>query len=137
MKKILSLIKYTLLIICVITLVLVGVMAENYEGVSIMLTWMYILLGIAILVAVIGPLFNLLQNPQAAVRSLLGIGIVIVVLVIAYAMSSAEPVVNPAGGYFDKPGELLLTDTGLYTTYFALVAAVVIAVVGEIRSSIK
>lgn len=135
MKKILSLIKYVLLAICAVTLVIVMTRGEN--GVDLMLNWAYILLGIAIAASVLFPMFNLAQNPKGAMRTLLGLGLVVIIVGVSYAMSSVEPVANPAGGFFDKPSELKLTDTGLYTTYAALAGAIVLAVLGEIRNSFK
>ena len=135
MKKALSLLKYILLAIGLITVILVIVRGD--AGVGTMLTWGYVLLGIGVLAAVLFPLFNLAQNPKGAMSNLMGLGVVVVILVIAYALSSGEPIRLATGEMYEDAGSLKLTDTGLYTTYVALVGAVLVAVLGEIRNSFK
>ena len=137
MKKILSIFKYALFAISIIALILVFTMSEpEYKGVEIILNWAYVLVGIAILSVIVFPLINLAQNPKAAMRSLIGLGVMILVIGVSYAMSSDAPIVTSVATY-DSPFELKFTDTGLYTAYFALAAALVITVVGEIRNSFK
>lgn len=135
MTKILSILKYLLLAISVVALIVVAVNGE--DGVSFLLNWAYILFGIGVVVTVLLPLFNLAQNPRGALRSLIGLAVVVVVVGIAWAMASTEPVVNSAGGYFTNYGELKISDTGLITTYIAFGLAVIVVVLGEIRNSFK
>ncbi|MCC8019817.1 MAG: hypothetical protein LIO85_08620 [Rikenellaceae bacterium] len=135
MTKILSILKYLLLAISVVALIVVAVNGE--DGVSFLLNWAYILFGIGVVVTVLLPLFNLAQNPRGALRSLIGLVVVVVVVGIAWAMASTEPVVNSAGGYFTNYGELKISDTGLITTYIAFGLAVIVVVLGEIRNSFK
>lgn len=139
MKKILAITKYALLAISVVALAYVMFSGEESvdSAVGLILNWAAILLGLAVVATVVLPLLNLAQNPKGAMRSLIGIGIVVVVLAIAYAMSSTEPVVNSAGGFFTDPTMLKITDTELYTTYIALGAAILVVVAGEIRNSFK
>ncbi len=136
MEKALSILKYVLLGVGVLTLLLMLFMSED-SGVGIMLTWGYILMGIALVAALLFPLFNLAQNPKGAKRSLIGLAVVVVVVGIAVALSSTTPVVDAAGNIYDKPGQLRLTDAGLYTTYFAMIAAVLAVIIGEVRNSFK
>ena len=136
MKKALSILLYALLAVCVVMLVMVFVLPDN-EGVGLILSWTYILLGLAILSAIIFPLINLVKNPKAAVRSLIGLGVVIVVVGIALALSSTEPVTLPGNKVFDDPTGLLVTDAGLYTAYVALIAAILVTIFGGIRNSFK
>lgn len=130
-----SLLKYLLLAIGLFSLIYVIINGDG--GVGLMLTWGYVLLGIATLVSVVFPIFHLAQNPKGAVRNLLGLGLVVVVLGVSYALSSAEPIRLPSNEIYDNAGGLLLTDTGLYTAYLALVGAILVAIFGEIRNSFK
>lgn len=134
MKKLLSLLKYVLLAISVVMIILVMVNGE--DAVSGILRWAYVLLGLAIAASVLFPLFNLAQNPKGALRTIVGLGVVALIVGIAWAMSSDEAIVT-AVDTFDKSFDLKITDTGLYTAYFALGAAVVVSVIGEIRNSFK
>ena len=95
--KNLSIIQYILIAISVIT---VAMYFLGLGDVDPMLIWGYILLGIAVAAVIILPLFNLVKNPKGAVRSLVGLGIVVVLAAICYALSSDAPVVNSAGGFF-------------------------------------
>ncbi|MCD8101608.1 MAG: hypothetical protein LUD76_03625 [Alistipes sp.] len=135
MTKILSLLKYLLLAVSVVAVIVVAVNGE--DGVGFILNWAYIMFGIGVVVTILLPLFNLAQNPRGALRSLIGLAVVVVVVGIAWAMASTEPVVNSAGGYFTNHGELKISDTGLITTYIAFGLAVLVVVLGEIRNSFK
>lgn len=136
MKKLLSIFKYVLLAISALTILSIFFLGED-GGTNVMLVWTYILLGLTLAAALVFPLINLVQNPKAAMRSLIGLGVMIVVLAVSYAMSNTDPVVNSAGGFFTDPSELIVTDMGLYTTYIALGAAILAVVFGEVRNSIK
>lgn len=135
MKTVLNIIKYALLLISVLVVVLLVVRGEN--GVDLALTWTFILVGIALAVTLLMPLVNIAQNPKGALRSLIGLAIVVVVLGIAYAMAGTAPVPNSEGGFFTNVTDLKISDMGLYTTYIALGGAILVAILGEIRNSFK
>lgn len=140
--KYLSILRYTLIGIGILLILLMmfrvfdGNDPDYNNGVGIILTWAYILLGIAILTAVLMPLINIIQNPKNAVRSLIGLGAIAVVLIIAYVMSSDAPI-QLSGSITASPAELKWTDTGLYVTYILLGAAIASIVIGEIYSWVK
>ncbi|MEG1563565.1 MAG: hypothetical protein RR365_07535 [Bacteroides sp.] len=99
---------------------------------------MYALFAIAIVVTVVAFVYQfgtaLKDNPMGAIRSLVGIIILVAVLVISWAMGSGETLVIPGySGTENVPFWLKLTDMFLYTIYF-LLAATVVAIIG---SSIK
>ncbi|MDP3462622.1 MAG: hypothetical protein Q8S18_07530 [Bacteroidales bacterium] len=54
---------------------------------SVLLRWGYILLVIAVIVAVVSPIFSYIQNPKNAVKLLLSLGIIVLVAIIAYSFS--------------------------------------------------
>ncbi|MBE9488055.1 MAG: hypothetical protein IMY73_02625 [Bacteroidetes bacterium] len=98
--------------------------------------WTYIMLGISISAMVLLPILGMIKDPKSAVRSLLGLGIVLVILAICYAFSDATPISTPAKE-FTNSMELRLSDTGLYATYVALAIAIVAIFVGEIYKFFK
>ena len=104
--------------------------------VDAMLRWTYAMVGIATLCAVLFPIINIAQNPKSAIRSLIGLAIVAVVVLIAYSLSDATPVYTPSNNYTNAM-ELRLSDTGLITTYFALGIAVLSIVVTEVYKLFK
>jgi hypothetical protein len=107
------------------------------QGSGVMLAYSYVLIAIAIVVALIFPLINIVKNPKGSMRSLLGLLLMVIVLGVGYLLSSADPVVNSAGGYFEDPATLKLTDTGLYATYFMMLVAFGVIIFGEIKNAIK
>lgn len=131
--KILSIIKYALIAICVIIVLAGGVFGEN---VDLMLRWTYILLGLTVALVIILPLLYVAENPKGALRGLLGLVGILVVIGIAYALSDTNPIETPAQLY-DNPTQLRISDIGLYTTYIALLVAIVTIVYGEIRNAFK
>ena len=139
--KVLSIVKYLLLAVSVVLAVGVMFSAEGTSSQSMFLDavlyWSYGLVGATILGAIIFPLVNLIKNPKGAMRSLLGLALVVVVLCVGFALSSAEPVVTAANHVFDNVLELRLSDVGLYTIYIVFAASILTIVVTEIVNVIK
>ena len=99
---------------------------------------MYVLFFIAIIATVVGVVFQfgsaLKDNPGAALKSLIGLVILVAVVVISWAMGSEEPLVIPGySGTENVPFWLKLTDMFLYSIYI-LFAGTILAI---IFSSIK
>lgn len=132
--KYLSIIRYVLMAVSVLVIALyfVGVVPE----VDMMLQWTYLLLGITVAAVLLLPLFVIAKNPKSAVRSLVGLVIIAVVVSIAYALSSSEPVQTTTKLY-ENPTELLLSDTGLITTYLAIGITIISIVVTEVINAFK
>lgn len=107
-------------------------------GVNVMLVYTYIIFALALILAIVFPLINIISNPKGAMRTLIGFGAMIVVFVISYFLASDAPVPNPAeNGFFDNPVTLKLTDVGLYATYAMFVITFVVIIWGELRSAFK
>ncbi|MCD8091877.1 MAG: hypothetical protein LUF01_03265 [Bacteroides sp.] len=99
---------------------------------------MYGLLAVAVIATLVGVLFqfgsSLKDNPGAALKSLIGLVILIVVVVIAWSMGSDQTLNIPGySGTDNVPFWLKVTDMFLYTIYI-LFAGTVLAI---IFSSIK
>ena len=98
----------------------------------------YALLAVAVIATLVGVLFQfgsaLKDNPGAALKSLIGLIVLIVVVVIAWTMGSDEPLTIPGDSGTDNvPFWLKITDMFLYSIYI-LFAGTVLAI---IFSSIK
>lgn len=132
--KYLSIIRYTLLAVSVLSVLLYFVGAIDID---FMLRWAYILLGVAAVSALLFPVFNIVQNPKGAVGSLIGLTIVVVVVGISYSLGSAEPMVLSDGTILDNVLTLKLSDTGLFATYAAMVVTMLAIVVGELSNMFK
>ena len=107
-------------------------------GVDVMLIYAYIIFAIALVLAIVFPLINIISNPKGAMRTLVGLVVMIVIFGISYLCSSDTPVPNPAAnGYFDNPVTLRLTDVGLYAGYAMFALTLLVILWGEIRSAFK
>lgn len=102
-----------------------------------MLWWMYAMIIIGIICALISPIKNLFTSPKSALKTLVGLVVAAVVIGGCYALSSAEPVPNSAGGYFENVFDLRFTDTLLYLTYLVGGVSIAVILAGEIRNAIK
>lgn len=132
--KYLSIIRYILIALSAVSVLSYFVGAAD---VDLMLIWAYVLLGIAIVSVIVLPLFNVVQNPKGAVRSLVGLVIVLAVLGVAFALSSDVPVPNSGGGFFEDSLTLKLSDTGLFAAYAAMTATIAAVVISEIGNVFK
>lgn len=132
--KYLSILRYILLAVSVLTVLLYFVGAVD---VDLMLQWAYVLLGASVVAAVLFPVFNIVQNPKGAVGSLVGLVVVAVVVGIAYALSGSEPVILSDGTILDNVLTLKLSDTGLFATYAAMTVTLLAVVMGELSNMFK
>ena len=106
-------------------------------AVGAMLTWAYIILGLALGSAVVFPVVGMFSNPKAAVRTLVGLVVAVAAIFGLYSLSSANPMLLPNGDVFDNVATLRLTDTGLYIAYIVLAASFAAILFGELKSAFK
>ena len=93
--------------------------------------WMYILFGIAVIITIAAAIYQFvtgfIDSPMTAIKSLLGLILIIVVLVISWAMGSDQPLVMPGyDGAENVPFWLKLTDMFLYTIYIMMGALILL-----------
>ncbi|MCF8277831.1 MAG: hypothetical protein K9J17_13945 [Flavobacteriales bacterium] len=93
----------------------------------------YILLAVAVLAAVIFPIIQLAKNPKGAKGALIGIGALVVVLGVSYALSSD---VNPSKIEITAEGAKQV-DTGLFAFYILAAVAIVSLVYAEVSKLFK
>ena len=105
---------------------------------STVLNWAYILFGIAIIAAIIFPIIRLFSRPKQAMKSFIGLAVVVVVVLIAYAMADGTPMkIIGYNGPDNVPSMLILSDTIIYTMYI-LFAGTILAIIGtEIYRIVK
>lgn len=140
--KYISFIGYGLLTISVIIIIAFlatgnfTVGALDFPLADVLLYWTYFVLGLAAISAIVLPLINIVQNPKAMLRSLMGMGIVVVVFIVCYLMADDTPLVTPIGT-IDNKTALVVSDTGLFATYLAFAGAILAIVVGELAKVFK
>ena len=93
--------------------------------------WMYILFGIAVIITIAAAIYQFvtgfIDSPMTAIKSLLGLILIIVVLDISWAMGSDQPLVMPGyDGAENVPFWLKLTDMFLYTIYIMMGAMILL-----------
>lgn len=89
---------------------------------------MYVMFGICVAVTLIGAVAQfgaaLRDNPKSAIKSLLGIVLLVVVLVVSYSAGSDATVMTGTGAYTDAFW-LKISDMLIYSIYFLLGVAAV------------
>jgi len=126
-----------LYIILAITLVVIGMFYFGGEDATrivadpemsqpvytdVVLYWMYVLLGITIVITVIAAIFQFITNfmdaPKAAIKSLIGLVALVALLIVTYSVCSGEALPLQAyDGTENVPFWLKITDMFLYTIY--------------------
>ncbi|WP_287828419.1 hypothetical protein [Bacteroides sp.] len=102
---------------------------SNPANTEALIYLMYVLLGSAIAVTVLAFVFQfgaaLKENPVKAIKSLIGVLLLVAVLVVAWFGGSEEALVLPGyDGTDNVPFWLKLTDMFLYSIYFLLVVTI-------------
>ena len=78
------------------------------------------------------------DNPVKALKSLVGVILLVVVMIIAWSMGSGETMVIPGySGTENVPFWLKLTDMFLYTIYFLLGATVLAMLFSSIKKKLS
>lgn len=144
-KKILNILT---IVMFVITAVLLGLFMFGGEVpnqlyttpvyTSTLLNWAYVLFGIAIIAALIFPIARLFSRPKQAMKSFIGLAVVIIVVLVAYSMADGTPMkITGYNGPDNVPSMLILSDTIIYTMYI-LFAGTILAIIGtEIYRRVK
>lgn len=93
----------------------------------------YILLAVACLAAVVFPIIQFARNPKNAKGALIGIGALVVVVGISYALSSDN---NPSNMEITAEAAKQV-GTGLYAFYMLAAVAIIAVVYSEVAKLIK
>lgn len=138
--KYLPIIKYILLIVSAVLIVLgATTFVEGEESVTLnmMLLWALVMVILTIVLVIVMPLLAVFQNPKSAKRSLIGLGVLVVVLLVSYALASDDPIRLASGKLMDDSFELKFSDTALYATYIAFIGVIGSIIFGEVYKLIK
>ncbi len=140
MKKILNILLVVLIAVTVALLVYAIATGGSETSVSLNLIWGYILLAGAVLSVVYCAVKGMVKNPAGIKKALASVAVIVIVVgaAVAYALSNAGLAIpNSAGGVFDDPFELVVTESSIIVTYVAFVATVLAAIFSEIRNAFK
>ena len=140
MKKMLNIVMGVLF---AITLALVGwavISGGSEVSISWNLLWGYALLVVAIVSVIWAAIKGTITNPAGLKNTLIAVAIVVVVVGAALGISLSHDglvIPNSAGGVFDNPFELVISETGIIVTYVVAAATLLVTLVGEVRNVLK
>lgn len=140
MKKLLNVL---LVALFVITLALVGwavVSGGSKVSISWNLMWGYALLVVAIVSVLCAAIKGTITNPAGLKNTLIAVVLVVVVVGAALGLALSHDgltIPNSAGGVFDDPFELVISETGILVTYVVAAATLLVTIVAEVRNVLK
>ena len=126
-----------------VTLGLVGwavVSGGSEVAISWNLLWGYTLLVVAVVSVLWAAIKGTITHPAGLKNTLIAVCIVVVVVgaALGYSLSRDGLVIpNSAGGVFDDPFELVISETGILVTYVVAAATLLVTLVGEVRNLLK
>ncbi|TVR73533.1 MAG: hypothetical protein EA408_04310 [Marinilabiliales bacterium] len=101
------------------------------------LIWAYILVGIALLSALLFPTVMMIMNPKNAKKTLIGIGVIAVIVFISWQFASDDILPLAVDNPDNVPHVLKLAGTQLGTMYILLGLAILSIFYTEIRGLFK
>ena len=127
----------------VVTFALVGwavISGGSEVAISWNLMWGYALLVAAIVSVICAAIKGTITNPAGLKNTLIAVAIVVVVVGAALGVALSHDglvVPNSAGGVFDDPFELAISETGIIVTYIVAAATILVTIGGEVRNALK
>lgn len=140
MKKMLNIL---LGLLFAVTAALVGwavVSGGNEVAISWNLVWGYALLVGAVLGVLLSAIKGTITNPAGLKKTMLAIVLVVVVVGAALFIALGHDgivIPNSAGGVFDDPFELVISEVGILVTYVVAAASIVVTLYTEVRNLFK
>src|SRR5688572_6411445 len=97
---------------------------------------LYALLFVAVAAAIIFPLINSLSNPSGLIKTGIGLGVIVVLFGISYALSDSE-ITRSALAAGLSESSVKLIGAGLIMLYIVFVLAVLALIYSEISKALK
>ena len=140
MKKMLNIV---MAVLFAVTLGIVGwaVASGGSEvAISYNLLWGYTLLVVAIVSVLWAAIKGTITHPAGLKNTLIAVVLVVVVVGAALGIALSHDgltIPNSAGGVFDDPFELAISETGILVTYVVAAATLLVTLVSEVRNVLK
>lgn len=140
MKKMLNIL---LGLLFAITAIMVGwavVSGGSEVAISWNLVWGYALLVIALVSVLMTAIKGTITNPAGLKKTLLAVVLVVVVVGAALFIALGHDglaIPNSAGGVFDDPFELVISEVGILVTYAVAAATILVTLYTEVRNLFK
>lgn len=103
------------------------------------LVWGYILMGVAIVVALFSAAMGLVTKPEGLKGALISIVAIVAIVVIASVVASGHDyqIVDLQNSSYFGRSETVLTDASILITYVAMAGAIVAAIYSAVSDSLK
>ena len=139
MKKISSLFLYITMAISVVVIAYFFWEMKSPSRVNILLIWTYVLFAVAILLTLVFSLVNAASNPKSLRKMALNIGFLVVVLGVAFLLSSSAQTSVTAALPDGPPSAMAmkLTDMALKSAYFLFSITVLAAIFSPVIASMR
>jgi hypothetical protein len=133
-NKLFSIILMTLLGLSAVLSILffAGIVSEG-----LLITWCYILFGIATVTAIVFPLITMAQNPKGAKNALIGVVALVVVIAIGYALAGSEESYTIDGKLLADASTSKLSEAGLIAFYIMGAVAIITIIYTEVSKMLK
>ena len=109
----------------------------NVVSEGLLITWCYILLGLAAVSAIVFPLINMAQNPKKAKNALIGVVGLLIICGISYALSGSEVHMDIDGIELADAATSQKSEAGLIAFYILAAAAIGSIIFAEVSKMFK
>lgn len=109
-----------------------GVVSEG-----LLITWCYVLLGLAAVTAIVFPVVTMAKNPKGAKSALIGVVALVVVFGLGYVMAGSEEFHTLDGNLLADSATSKKSEAGLIAFYIMGAAAIGAVVYAEVSKMLK
>ena len=96
----------------------------------------YILIGIALIAAIVLPLISALKNPSVLIKSGIALAVLLVIFAISYGIADSN-VNSIAKTYGETPGSIRMIGAGLIMFYIVFILAAIGLIFSEVNKALK
>lgn len=113
--------------------------AAEAPAIGYNLVWGYVLLGVAVIVALFSAAMGLVTKPEGLKGALISLVAIVAIVVIASVVASGHDfqIVDLQNSAYFGRSETVVTDTCILITYVALAGAIIAAVYSAVADSLK
>ena len=140
MKKVLNIVLAALFAVTAGFVAWAVVSGGNEVAISWNLVWGYALLVGAVLSVLLSAIKGTITNPAGLKKTLLAVVLVVVIVGAALFIALGHDglvIPNSAGGVFDDPFELVISEVGILVTYVVAAASIIVTLYTEVRNLFK
>lgn len=103
------------------------------------LYWGYLLLGVAVVAAVVSAVVGLITSPKGIKSAIISVVAIAAIVIVAVVVASGHDYQIPdvQNNSFFERGETVITDTSILITYVAMGIAIITAIYSAISDSLK